>query len=395
MRLTDLDLTDAQAAELGDVLRGRLADVSAEAVGEIEARLPALVRPQDPRYSAFLTQAVHWGIGRFVEVLTGGDGGLAELRAFYRDLGVLVAEEGIPQDTWQECFRVSTGVAINRLTEAAGSFPGVTPTAIARVAENVLYYLDEITGALAEGYDSARAAGDVLQRRRALLDLVLRGDPRPEDVRRLAADAGWPVPRTVAAVALVRRPGAAGPRPGVPADALPGLHLPEPCLIVPDPEGPGGRARLAAELKDWTAAVGPAVPLAQVRTSLRWARRTLELAARTGPGDGGPVHTADHAVPLVLRHGADLMEHLAATLLAPLTDVRRSREALMETLLRCLQTGFNASEVATLLHLHPQTIRYRVRRLDEAFGPAIRDPDRNLEYQAAVTYWFQTGPHPD
>ncbi|WP_344264746.1 PucR family transcriptional regulator [Actinomadura napierensis] len=386
--MTDLDLTEAQVAELSDVLRGRLPDVAAEAVGEIETQLPVLVRPHDPRYAVFLTQAVQQGIGQFVELLTGGDGRLEELRDFYRDLGVLIAEEGIAQETWQAGFRVSTGVAINRLTEAVGSLPGVTPTAVAKVAQDVLYYLEQITGATAEGYADARSAGDVLHHRRKLLELLISDDPSPDAIRRLAVDAGWAVPRTVAAVALSLRADAVVLRPGVPAGALAGLHLPDPCLIIPDPAGPGRRDRLAAELKDWTAAVGPTVPVTQAGLSLRWARRTLDLAARGDLDADRPVHAGDHAMPLVLSHGAEMMEHLTATLLAPLTRLRRSRE-LMETLLRCLQTGFNASEVAAILHMHPQTIRYRMRHLDEAFGPAIRDPDRNLEYQAAVTYRLQ------
>ncbi|TDD86838.1 PucR family transcriptional regulator [Actinomadura darangshiensis] len=395
MRLSDLGLTEAQVTGLSDVLRRRLPDVAAEAVGEIQAQLPALVRPHDPRYATFLTQAVHEGIGRFVEVLTGGDGHLEELCDFYRDLGVLIAEEGIAQDTWQAGFRVSTGVAINRLTEAVGSLPGVTPTVVAKVAQDVLYYLEQITSATAEGYAGARSAADVLHHRRKLLELLISDDPRPGTVRRLAADAGWAVPRTIAAVALSLRADAAVLRPGVPADALTGLHMPEPCLIIPDPAGPGRRDRLAAELKDWTAAVGPTVPVTQAGRSLRWARRTLELAARGGLDTGRPVHAGDHGMPLVLLHGAEMMDQLTAGLLAPLAGLRRSREALMETLLRCLQTGFNASEVAAILHMHPQTIRYRMRQLDEAFGPAIREPDRNLEYQAAVTYWLQVHPLPE
>ncbi|MCD0449355.1 helix-turn-helix domain-containing protein [Actinocorallia sp. API 0066] len=395
MRLTDLELTEEQVAELGAVLRGRLPEVAAEAILEVEAQVPAVVRPHDPRYAAFLGQAVRWGIGRFVELLAGGDARLEELHGFYRELGVMIAEEGIPQESWQSCFRVATGVAINRLTEAVGTHPGVTPTAIARVAQDVLYYLEQITGAMNEGYAGARSASDTLQYRRKLLDLLISDDPRPEDVHQLALDADWPVPRTIAAVALRPHPDTVALRPVIPADALPGLHHPEPCLIIPDPAGPGHRQRHAAELRDWIAAVGPTVGVTRAAESLRWARRTLDLAAQGHLGPDRLIHAGDHTLPIVLLHGGEMMDHLTRTLLAPVTTLRKSsRRPLMETLLRCLQCGFNATEVAVSLNLHPQSIRYRIRQLEDVFGPTIRDPERNLEYQSALTYWLRTHPHP-
>ncbi|ROO87244.1 PucR-like helix-turn-helix protein [Actinocorallia herbida] len=392
MRLTDLDLTEDQAAELGEALRGSLPEVTAEAVREIENQIPTLVRPHDPRYAAFLAQAVQWGIGRFIELLAGGDAHLEELHDFYRDLGELLAEEGVAQDDWQATFRISTGVAINRLTEAVGSHPGVTPTAIARVAQDVLYYLEQITGAMTEGYAGARV-GDTLHHRRKLLDLLIGEGPRPEDIHQVAAEAGWPVPRTIAVVALRRRTDIVKLRPALPADALPGLHLPDPCIVIPDPAGPGRRHGLATELRDWTAAVGPTVGITDAARSLRWARRALDLSAEGLLGGDRLFHTDDHTLPIVLLHGGEMMEHLVDTLLSPVDALRTTtRDALLETLLRCLQCGFNASDVAARLRLHPQSIRYRIRQLEEVFGPAIRDPERNFEYQAALTYRLRTRP---
>lgn len=391
MRLTDLDLTEAEAAELGDLLRGRIPEVAAEAVQEIETQLPVLVRPHDPRYAEFLGQSVHWGIGRFVELIAGGDAQLEGLCEFYRDLGVLIAEEGIPQDAWQASFRVSAGVAINRLTESVGTFPGVTPTAIAKVAQAVLDYLEQITGAMAEGYASAREISDVLQNRRKLLDLLITDDPHPDEIRQLALAAGWRVPGTIAAVALRPRDHKSTDRPTTPAEALPGLHLLEPCLILPDPGGPGRRARLQTELRDWIAVIGPTVDIVHGARSLRWARRALELAVQGHLDTAKPISTDDHVLRMVLLHGREMMDHLVTVLLGPLATFRDAqRPRLAETLLMCLQSGFNASDVAVRLHLHPQTVRYRIRQLEEAFGLSIHDPERNLEYQAALTYWFTT-----
>ena len=41
-------------------------------------------------------------------------------------------------------------------------------------------------------------------------------------------------------------------------------------------------------------------------------------------------------------------------------------------------------DVARALHVHPQTVRYRLAQLREAFGPALDDPDGRFELALAV-----------
>jgi DNA-binding PucR family transcriptional regulator len=57
---------------------------------------------------------------------------------------------------------------------------------------------------------------------------------------------------------------------------------------------------------------------------------------------------------------------------------------LSQTLLTWLQLDRNASEVAARLHIHPQTVRYRMRQLDQLFGDQLRDPDARLELEIAL-----------
>ena len=70
--------------------------------------------------------------------------------------------------------------------------------------------------------------------------------------------------------------------------------------------------------------------------------------------------------------------------LAPLARLRPGqRDRIAETLLAWLQLGENAAEVAQRLHVHPQTVRYRMRQIHELFGDQLRDPDRRFELQLA------------
>ena len=40
--------------------------------------------------------------------------------------------------------------------------------------------------------------------------------------------------------------------------------------------------------------------------------------------------------------------------------------------------------MAQRIHVHPQTVRYRLRQIQELFGDQLRDPDRRFELQLAL-----------
>jgi DNA-binding PucR family transcriptional regulator len=59
-------------------------------------------------------------------------------------------------------------------------------------------------------------------------------------------------------------------------------------------------------------------------------------------------------------------------------------ERIAETLLAWLQLGENAAEVAQRIHVHPQTVRYRLRQITELFGDQLCDPHSRFELQLAL-----------
>ena len=81
----------------------------------------------------------------------------------------------------------------------------------------------------------------------------------------------------------------------------------------------------------------------------------------------------------------DLARTLCSRRLAPLARLRAGqRDRIAETLLAWLQLGENAAEVAQRIHVHPQTVRYRLRQITELFGDQLRDPDFRFELQLAL-----------
>ncbi|MET8863450.1 helix-turn-helix domain-containing protein [Nonomuraea sp. NPDC004580] len=137
-------------------------------------------------------------------------------------------------------------------------------------------------------------------------------------------------------------------------------------------------------LRGCRAAVGPAVPLAAAGTSLRWAAEALELSRR-GVLPGGVLWCSEHMATLVLFKDEELVRALAQVRLAPLAHLRPAQQdRLAETLLAWLRHGRGAGEVAAKLHVHPQTVRYRLRQLEELYGDQLADPDIRFELEIAL-----------
>ncbi|WP_432280541.1 PucR family transcriptional regulator [Streptomyces luomodiensis] len=232
----------------------------------------------------------------------------------------------------------------------------------------------------------------------------------------LSRAARWPLPETVLAIALPT-PGEAPQPAAVLGDTLIGAVGDELCLLIPDPdtdpgpapdpatatataqegdrEGdrdperdvsaePGTRAALETALRGRTAAVGHVVPLGDVASSVRWARRLLALApARSGP-EARVLFVDDHLSMLLLLQDESLVRALAARWLKPLAGLTpRQSERLQMTLLAWLEGG-GAPEAAKALKVHPQTVRYRLRQIEKLFGPGLRDPRIRFELEMAL-----------
>jgi PucR C-terminal helix-turn-helix domain/GGDEF-like domain len=223
-----------------------------------------------------------------------------------------------------------------------------------------------------------------------LLDAIV-SDPADADlVNGLAKEAGWPLPRKVAVIVLASpepgRPELArtGNAPELPSGTLADWTRPEPVLVLPDPDGPGRAGAIDRALGGCRAAIGPAVPLADAARSLRWARQALALSRR-GILGGDPVRCDEHLSTLLLLADTDLARALLRCQLAPLALLRPGqRERIAQTMLAWLELGQNAAEVAQHLYIHPQTVRYRLRQIQQLFGDRLRDPRCRFELVLAL-----------
>ena len=378
-----MTVTGVDDAVLVARIRDQAATIAAEMTAAIQAGIPEYARPADARYPRVVRMAVDASLNHFLDLLQQRDSGRPEWRELFRAIGAGEQREGRSLDALQAATRLGARLGWRWLVDFAQA-EGLPLPVLGRLAELLFGYLDQVADASAAGYAQAQAAeaGELDRRRRRLLELLLAEPAVPVETLATAAQAArWPLPARLAAVAVSAT---LFHTPLLPPDVLVGLERPQPCLLVPEPERLAQRRALTAGLRGVPAAVGVPVPPADAASSLRWARQALDLAER-GLLPGEPVWCTEHLATLALFRDERLLAVLVGRRLAPLAGLRAGpRRLLTDTLLAWLQLDRNATDVAARLHVHPQTVRYRLRQLDTLFGPALRDPAQRLELEVAL-----------
>ena len=360
-----------------------------EMVAAIGFEVPEYARPLDEAYVAMIRRGVSQAVGQFVERVANPAAPRGETAEFFRRLGRIEAAEGRSLEPLQAALRIGARVAWNRLYQTAARNQ-MDLTCFAALGEAIFLHLDEIAGAVAEGFAQAQAevAGERDRRRRRLLDLLIADPPAsPDAIADQARAAGWQLPGRVAVAVLEDRGRQEfAPLPSVPPEVLADMSRREPCLLVPDADGPGRAQLIRHGLRGWRAAVGPAVPLNLAASSLRWASQALGLAQRgVLPWEEGVVWCATCMPQLIMFADEALLRRLRDGTLKPLVGLHPAQQdRLAETALAWLQSWGNATAAARLLHVHPQTVRYRMRQIHELFGADLREPDRRFALEVAL-----------
>ena len=148
--------------------------------------------------------------------------------------------------------------------------------------------------------------------------------------------------------------------------------------------GEGGAS--GAGMASWSAGLGtPAVAPAQVRRSAAEAHAAARLGLVVlGPGHiARPADLGVYQLLLVLREEGALAPFVEQTL-APLLADTRAGDGLIETLDAFFACNGNLSEAARRLHLHRNSLLYRLHRARELLGHDLDDPELRLSLQLAI-----------
>ncbi len=363
--------------------------------GRLVQDILSSVRAASPVYADVLTGpegvgirlGIEQAIRSFLDAVERGERPGAETNEIWRRLGEAEFQSGRSLEALREAFRTGVRAAWRGAAELASEAGVPTPSVIA-LAEAIFVFAEALTDDVVEGYLRAQSdeASERERRRRRLAALLL--DPEghdPEAVEHAAELARWTVPQSLAVLALEEESAGSIPtRLGV--DVLSASDQDGAFLVIPDPDGPGRAAVLRRALGSDAAALGPTVAPRDARRSLRWARKALALA-HTGAIDPSrsPIRARDHLATLILLGDEELAAALAADRLAPLLDLPQvERERLIQTLESWLDHQRHTPRVAAELHVHPQTVRYRVARLRELLGHRLESAEGRFELEMAL-----------
>jgi hypothetical protein len=371
-------------AQLAAIMRPELPDLAREIISEIRSRIPEYARPMDGPYGHVLQVATQRALASFFDWVADPTAPRDQRDHLCRMLGQYEAREGRSLDSLQAAYRIGVHVSWRRVM-SVGLRSGAPSAVMSWLADAGLAYMDELASLSLQGYLEAKAQSGQSQQelRKRLLRLILEWPPASaRAITELAEIIGWPVPEEVTLVAL---------EPGYDClldlrdDCLQDLGGPQPQLLVPGSVDSGRREALAAALPGRRAAVGLGVPLSEAAHSLRWARRALALS-RAGIIDADEVtFCEDYLVELWLLADEPLIDQLARRRLAGIADLGASqRQRLTETFSAWLETSGTAPAMAEQLQVHPQTVRYRMRKLEQALDGQLSDPDSRFAIEVVL-----------
>jgi hypothetical protein len=368
-------------------LREGLSSVAAETIAAVMAEVPGYRVGFRGPMGESIQAAVQMAIGGFLK-LAGGSRDVdpstprrTTLEGAYA-LGRGEARAGRSMDALLAAYRVGARVSWRGLARNAAE-AGLPATAMAEFAELLFGYIDELSAASVAGYnDELNTSGRVRERYRERLGQRLLAGAALEVLSASAERAEWTPPTSLTAVLL---PAAQvhgvlallGPETLLVTEDLPGsdgwvVDQPYALLLVPDMAG-GGRRHLLRVLDRRQAVVGPPRAWIEVRASYDRAVRTLALVA-ADKERADPVDTEDHLVDLVVSSDREALADLRRRVLEPLSDLgEATRERLAETLLSWLLHQGRRDEVAAALHVHAQTVRYRMQQVRELYGDRLSD----------------------
>jgi hypothetical protein len=379
---------------VADAMRADLPSVAERTVAAIVVEVPSYADAFAGDMGRTIGNAVQLALGGFLELATTGGGADAStpiepaLDGAYA-LGRGEARSGRSMDALLGAYRVGARVAWRHMAASAVA-AGLTVEQLARFAELVFAYIDQLSAASVAGHaDELATSGRVRRRYLERLGQRLLAGSAPEDLAEAAGRADWEPPRTLTAVVLpqARARGALAlldPRTLQVSEDVPALDPATDItvLLVPDAEG-RARVALLRALDGREAVVGPPRPWVEAHASYARTLRVLRLGL--APDGTAPLDTQRRLVELVLRADDDALADLRAQVLAPLDDLAAgAREKLTDTLRAWLLHHGRRDRVAAELFVHPQTVRYRMGQLRELYGDRLEDPQTVLELTVAL-----------
>jgi len=343
-------------------------------------------------FEELIFTAVHGAMSHFIDLGLGRSAPYIAIDDHFRKVGFKVAALGQDRAIVDQGIHMATTELWDELRRRAVENE-LSAAALNALNEMMTSYVEHLTSQVSKGFEAGTEArdqdNDVARAR--LIDRMLSGASANE-VEVQAALGEWSLPEKVTVMAVEL-----GDAEHISASALSEVALtrrrrPTQVVICP----PSATTTVTKEVRvaapKARVSICWPVPPADVPAAWRWANRALALVnARVIPAK--PVIDCLAYRTEIWLHAEPVMRRqLAQELLEPLlAESANSREILTETLLVWLETRESAPAIAAVLGVHPQTIRYRWKRINELFGESLRDPEfvtqLLLLLKASVPLW--------
>ncbi|KPM52463.1 hypothetical protein ACG83_29395 [Frankia sp. R43] len=395
-------MTDTKSARIyfGGVpvdrhLSVRIRELAASVVTELSAQLSAYASLPEEELRGDITQTTRTCIRLFTHMLrTGEPPAHGQLRELRESAGQR-ADEGVPLEALIDAYHLGAEVCVDRVIATVE--PGDLP-AILTVQRLLLRYLRTIISEVSAGYLEARLAAihEEQDARRAMLSALLTASPAEIAARRAAVRL--PASYAVISLEIAPHPDELNPavdalvaarrklrrirtelEGGAPAVVLHGLSPDGGLVLVPLDDAVGARPTENLAERSWgalsslvgqlgraaraeiTGGVVPARPDA-VAPAARLATEICQIARVSGR-PAGIYQLGDVAFDYQLTRPGPARDYLASRL-QPLAN----RPDLLETLRVFLACGLDRRRAAGRLHVHPNTVDYRVRKASALTG---------------------------
>jgi hypothetical protein len=355
-------------------------------VDRIRAEVPAYGGPTGGRRHQLMTMATHAAIRAHLDTSAQHASTRRKVDELFHRMGWGEAQDGNGLGNVELALQVASRVIWRQLTDYAVAHQH-SAQSLRDVIDGLVAHRDRLLAELVAGhslwqrdphYDEGRARARLWN----LLGPGTVGRISPlralgvdhDDLSAAAAQAGWTVPDQVVAIAVSFH----GEPPVVPEshDVLARLEADRLQVLCPAELVDELVAGLTRTATDRRVVISWAVPPGESGTALLWSLRALDLVRLGVIAPTPVVHCADHTIQLWLHAEPSMRRRLCQSLLEPLlAESPNSREILSETLLTWLETRDSAPAIAARLDVHPQTVRYRWRRINELFGEALHDPE--------------------
>ncbi|HJQ05250.1 MAG TPA: helix-turn-helix domain-containing protein [Nocardioides sp.] len=295
--------------------------------------------------------------------------------------GVRRAQADVPLPAVLAAYRIGFQVTWERFADEARAH-GISADSILAATADAMVAHDVFTEAMARAYNSTVTARIVSQEaeRSALVEALLGGAVLDRRTLWEVADLlGLPVSgRFVVASAVLAQPGRFA-LPGVETDLL-GVGCRSAWRLLADVQvgvvdlGDTRLERVMEVLGSGTARVGLSPEFDEISAAAR-ATELARLAGTAAPADGGVVRFEDQPVRVAAAAGGEVAQRVAAEVLGPLDALADAeRYTLLETLQVWVEAGGSATKAGERLFCHANTVRYRLRRLEEKTGRRLDRP---------------------